>query len=318
MIYVKLNKGQGLGNQLWNIATGFCLAALKGFDFRIINYHLFIGKKIFDFEQYKTDSPKIKNIFYEKLYYDSYFKCQIFDFDENILNVKKNTLIEGNFQSTKYFFGKEMKLKNFLKIKKNLLDKSKVFNNKLIINIRGGEYKRHKSLLLPHSYWDRIYNKFCLTNQMDKICITDDYKYAKRIFPNLEIISDDIESCFAAILGCKSAVVSNSSFSFFPLFLNNNVKDIYAPYQWSRYNNKKDLWISPCNFYPNWHWVDINANIKSRDLCEENLIKTQKYYLDNFQLEFIKIPNENKILDFYKIIKKLIKKLLGLFDWRYE
>ena len=318
MIYVRLNPGQGLGNQLWNIAAGFSLAQLKKFDFGILNYDLFLGKNIFDLQEYKIDFPKVERTFYEKLFFDDFFNAQIFDFDPSILDVSDNTLIEGNFQSTRYFFEQEESLKKFFKVNNSIYEKSKKYADTHLFNIRGGEYKRHKNLLLPESYWRNAEKKYFIDAQFKKMCVTDDQKYAMRIFPNLEIISGSIEECFAALMGCQKAIISNSSFAFFPLFLNTSIKKVYAPYQWSRFNNKKNFWVSPCNYYSQWNWIDKEGHIISHEFCLKNISDTIQYYKNSKPEQFFTIPKFNLLTKTIKLVKKVIKKTLGIFDWRYE
>ena len=74
--------------------------------------------------------------------------------------------------------------------------------------------------------------------------------------------------CFAAIMGAKNIGVSNLA-SLLSFFFSDNRKEIYGPYQWSRFNNNVNLWASPCNFYKYWRWMDINGKIVS----DQNVLK---------------------------------------------
>ena len=139
------------------------------------------------------------------------------------LSKHKNIRINGLFQSDKYLkYLNRITLNKFIKIKSNKINFDK---NTCILNIRGGEYKRHKNLILPKIYW---LNAMKLMSKINKnisfIVVTDDYRYAKSLFPNFEIISKNIHQCFVAIQNAPYLILSNSSFSFFPNYLTNVVK----------------------------------------------------------------------------------------------
>lgn len=324
MININLHSGQGLGNQLWVIASGYCLSLKKDTTLQIFSNQFFKGKEIFDFSYcFNTNIYKKAcndKTFNEEMYFYKKENCYVFTYDQKILDFdNENIHLEGNFQSTKYFFNFENELRMFFNPLTRIKNLSKQFNNKGILNIRGGEYKR-SNVILPKSYWHGAYKHLSnLHNKSDIICVTDDYKYAKSIFPDLEIISNSIPNCFAALLGCKNICVSNSSFSFFPLFLNKNVKNVFAPYQWARFNNQENLWLNPCNFYENWKWLNSNNTIVSIENCLKNIEYTKVYFKENFQKSFFYLPEEpNMITKIYLHLKFLIKKTLGLFFIRYS
>ena len=324
MISINLHSGQGLGNQLWIIATGYCLSLKNNTTFEILSPNFFKGSSIFDLDKYlnrMTNYKKIKkNIFHESMYYHKKQNCFVFSFDKNINDTAPDTAIEGNFQSIEYFFGYIKELKKLLNPKQDIINTSLQFSNYGVLNIRGGEYKRSKNLLLPKSYWLNTYKRlFEYHEKKNIICVTDDYKYSKYLFPDMEIISGSIEQCFSALLGCKNASVSNSSFAFFPLFLNKNINKVYAPYQWSRFNNIENVWFNPCNYYPEWNWVDFNNQIVSTEKCLFNIKKSLNYFYNNFDLLNFQLDDEPTFIKFkYLKLKLIIKKILGIFFLRYS
>ena len=318
MIISQLYKGQGLGNQLWCMATAYTIAQKKKFPLCVLDKNNeFLGKEIFDFPQKVFFNQSIiKNYFYEQGYYHPKLKTYIYDFDPDIMNVSPQTEIIGNFQSEKYFFEFKNSIKSFFQIKPKIQKLSEQFHQYNVLNIRGGEYKRHKNLLLHDSYWGHVYNFMKKKSNLPTLCVSDDYRYAKKLFPHLEVISNDIEQCFAAIMGAANIALSNSSFSYFPIFLGQPKSNIFAPYQWARFHNSDDLWCSPCNFYPQWQWVNFHGQIISRDQCSKNVLFT----LDEVKQKCPKIsfPKPKKEKPFVKFLKDKIKLLLGLFHWRYQ
>ena len=107
--------------------------------------------------------------------------------------------------------------KKIYKVKKVLKEKNKIDEDVCLLNIRGGEYKRHKNFILPKNYWINAINNYKKKFQIkDFIIVTDDYRYAKKLFPKLKIIHGDIGKCYASIYNSSNLIQSNSSFSYFP------------------------------------------------------------------------------------------------------
>ena len=48
------------------------------------------------------------------------------DYDERLLNIKKETILEGIFQSESYFFGDLKKLKRYIKLNKKIKEENKI------------------------------------------------------------------------------------------------------------------------------------------------------------------------------------------------
>ena len=108
MIFIKFEKGQGLGNQLWNYVTLRSIAEYKSYDYSVLDFNNFKGIEFIDIEKSNKDSNKFEcldkkiNYFNEIIYYDKElcnFSC---DYDDSILEIADNTILNGLFQSEKY------------------------------------------------------------------------------------------------------------------------------------------------------------------------------------------------------------------------
>ena len=156
-------------------------------------------------------------VFNERVYYDHELRYVVSSFDERVLSITKNTILEGIFQSEKYFFGNLDKLKRYIQLESSIKKITKIDPYICILNIRGGEYKRHKNFILQKQYWENAMANFKNRwNINDFLIVTDDYNYSRSLFPKLEVIYGDISRCYGAIYNCKNIIVSNSSFSYFP------------------------------------------------------------------------------------------------------
>ena len=194
MLLLKFKEGQGLGNQLWNYVVLRRIAELRNLKYKIINTEKFKGKDFLDIKFNNTNEKvdiELFETYKERFFFDYELKCLINDFDKDIFKIKDNTIIEGIFQSEDYLKPNIEIINDYIKIKRNV---KKINDDICILNIRGGEYKSHKELILPKSYWENAINnmKNFNNNLIFKI-ITDDDKYASCLLPNYEIIKGDIE-----------------------------------------------------------------------------------------------------------------------------
>ncbi len=318
MIRIKFEKGQGLGNQLWLFASAKSISEKLNYEMRIENFHNFKGIDFLDLE-YKNFSEKEKNKgkikiseFYERLFYDSNLKYIASGFDENVLNIKENTILRGLFQSEKYFFGDIKKINRYISLKKNKLNYTKQ-KDTCILNIRGGEYKRHRQFILPKSYWLNGINNFKKRFSINNFkIVTDDYRYARALFPDLEIIHGSIEECYTTIYSCSNIIVSNSTFSYFPCKTGLK-KNVIAPMYWARPKNKDSKWISPANIYEEWLWQDSQGKLKNYKQCLPIAEKTEFYYKNKFiyLIPQKDIPKTGILLFIPKNIKKMLRKILS-------
>ena len=310
MFVCKFEDGQGLGNQLWNYASIRSIAIKCKTKFGIINYEKFKGKDFLNIDGSKIS--ELSNILkykeelifdYENNYISSYF-------DEKVYDLKGDWVLEGLFQSEKYLINSDKFLNQIIKLKNPYVDESK--NIECVLNIRGGEYKKHNNFILPKSYWtnamEYMKKKFSVS---EFVVVSDDYEYSKYLFPDLKVIHNSIEDCYKSIFSAKNIVVSNSSFSYFPIKSSLIKKNVLAPYNWARFNSSKNFWCSPCNCYSDWNYLDRNGTIYSFKEASKNAEITQKKYA-NFPIYDEKKHQISKPF-ILKIIPQSLKRRLLYF-----
>ena len=293
MIVTELYNGQGLGNQLWSYVITRVLALDKGFDYGIMSTSKFKGGSFLNLDFGKKvlggagpeGGPPIKlpkgidHYFLEKnVWYDKY-NCDIRDFDTRLLDIEDNTKIEGYFQSESLILHRKKEIKSWLKVNFDCECFDYSDDNVCILNIRGGEYKGARELLLPRKYWiDAINNMRKINSRLEFIIITDDVKYAKRLLPEYKSCHFNIGKDYSIVKNAMYLILSNSSFGFFPAWTNEKVKHIIAPKYWARHNVSDGFWACAFNLYENWMWQDREGGIFTYDQCfgEYELYKQQK------------------------------------------
>tara|TARA_B100001989_G_C24551861_1_gene475874 strand:+ start:16383 stop:17369 length:987 start_codon:yes stop_codon:yes gene_type:complete len=313
MLYIRFKNGQGLGNQLWLYASSKSISEKLNTKLKIFDFEKFKGKGFLKldnqidlnlkYQDLDLEKYNIK-IFNERVFFDMRINYILSGYDENVLKINSKTLLEGLFQSEKYFFNEINRVKRYIKLNESSINKNKVNSDICILNIRGGEYKKYKNLILPFDYWTNGMKNFKNKYGIYKFkVVTDDYRYAKTLFPELEIIHGDVEKCYATIYNCSNIILSNSSFGYFPCKTGKR-KRVIAPFYWARYKNKFNVWASPANIYKDWLWQDENSNL----ISYEDSLKIASYTEDYYKREYTVLIDKVKVpFNYYSFIPKKIK-----------
>lgn len=274
MIIVQLNGG--LGNQFFQYALGRRLSHERNeilrFDLSVLQspysirqyklgYFQVYGRPLLDKEHehfYGYRDSRLLRIF-KLLQQQSlpYYRQKIVNektllFDANILRVPSNVLLQGYWQTEKYFLCIRDILQNELQLKKPLdpvnldLFQSIQNRNSVSIHIRHGDYLSNPDTnkthgVLPLSYYQRAIE--LVSGKVDNphfYVFSDDIPWARENLAKVKNIHfiDHNDSThdyfdFALMTACKFHIIANSSFSWWAAWLSVfPEKIIVAPQQW--------------------------------------------------------------------------------------
>jgi hypothetical protein len=315
MVVTKFLEGQGLGNQLWVYAAGRSISEKLGRPHVVTGRDVFKGKELLelDWGNEKLLGKGTYFQFHEELFYDHELFYLAPDFDSRVTKLPERCYINGLFQSEDYFFGRLAELRNWIRTKDLVQKRSKIFADRLILNIRGGEYKRHKNLILPKTYWQHAITHLSnLASEKSFLIVTDDPPYARTLLPGLEIVTGIVDS-WAALHGARAVAVSNSSFSYFPIKTRKDKPIVIAPVCWSRFDNLYKRWAGPANYYSDWKWMGPEGNIYNKEQCISLVRETRKHY-NAYSIRTSKdYPINRTILSYVpKFLKTPLKKTLSI------
>jgi len=296
MIATSFYKGQGLGNQLWVYAVTRSIAHQNGYEFGIAQPELFKGRKFLnidygqDLRLSKLKGPNLKApkgfMYYykERQIFHSEFGCDITVFDSNLANICDNTFIDGYMQNEKYIFPVKNDLLKWFSVADN-------FFNGCTISLRGGEYRNVKNLFLPRTYYtDAIKLMLVIQPTMKFRVVTDDISLAKEYFPDFPIISSGgvkiyggrwyrspnslkIGRDFSSIQNSRYLILSNSSFSWWGAWTNQNVEMVIAPKYWAEFNRSNGYWSQGGSLTTSWHWLDRYGKLFTWEQCQDEINK---------------------------------------------
>jgi hypothetical protein len=266
MIIVKFNGG--LGNQLFQYATGKQLAIKNNTELKIDVTHFTgvdpiyrkydlapfnIEEKFASVNELEKFIKKGVNKIIEKVlpyYKRSVITYKGYDFDPNILKVKNNSILDGYWQSEKYFkdikdiIRKEYTLKYDPGEKfKEIIDIMSSCDS-ISLHIRRGDYLSGKfSKIYPTLPLKYYYN--AISELIKKVpnphffIFTDDAEWAKENL-NLKYSMTFVSGLhykdheeLILMSNCKHNIIANSSFSWWGAWLNSNPeKIVIAPKNW--------------------------------------------------------------------------------------
>jgi hypothetical protein len=275
----------GFGNQLHQLANGLCFSKEMGTELFVDSSYY--KKKILNSDtkrnynlDYLENKPGEKNLFFTnsvilyivkklkfiKFIFESVFKIQFLFDSTSPKNINCNTFVfvfvSGNL---KLYENHYLSLIELFSIKEKVTNSAKFFLDEyigfetVVVHIRRTDYLNNNSIhhVLDLNYFingidilkKKISNPFFLF-------ISDDIEWVKNNFDinnnaNFKIVeSEDSFFDFSLLKLCKHVVISNSTFSWWGAFLNENLnKKVVAPIKWLKIdtgsvNDRYDLkWI---------------------------------------------------------------------------
>jgi hypothetical protein len=140
------------------------------------------------------------------------------------------------------------------------------------------EYKNYSSLILQQQYCIDSIKKIEEYNPSIKfLIISDDVNYVKSILPEYRCEHFSIGIDYYIINKAKWLIISNSSFAYFPAYLNNDVNLVIAPKYWSRYNVSDGYWGNSLIFNDRWYYLNRSGYLETYEQVYNELEKS-KYF----------------------------------------
>ena len=320
MLVTEFYKGQGLGNQLFCYITTRTIAKDKGYAFGMMHPERFKGADFFELDfgnkviggKGPEGGPATKLPDGIKYYYNERKMlhpengADIRIYDKDLVNVLDDTKIDGLMQDEKYFEHRKDGIRQWLKVKEEYECHDYSDDNICVINFRGGEYARHSDFFLKPEYWaDAVKNMLGINKNFRFIVITDDVYTAKKFFPNYDVFHFNIAKDYVILKNAKYLILSNSTFAWFPAWLNKDLKFCIAPKYWARHNISDGYWSLSYNITKGWMYQDRNGKLSDYNSCLEELENYIESHKDYYLAETIKNPY---LLTSYKKDRNILKR----------
>jgi hypothetical protein len=159
-------------------------------------------------------------------------------------------------------------------------------DNICVIHIRGGDFRGSTSIL-GSDYYQRAVDIIKLKNpEMEFVIVTDDINYSRSVLPGDRIVggsslsqSDNMKAehhvggpiwmDWSIIKNARYLIISSSSFSFWPSFLNTRKKKIIAPMYWGDHKGSDGYWSCWETIVDGWFYLDRNGDFFSSLECKK-------------------------------------------------
>lgn len=238
---ISLLKG-GLGNMMFQIAAGMSLAIDNNteFAYTLDGWNCVTNYNVSSFPN--TVLKNIKQVGKQEIS-SNFSLYREKEFAYSPISYSPNLLIDGYFQSEKYFIHNKKNIKKAFHIETNMRYKDYTF-----LHVRRKDYLLHSQVhnVCPISYYEKALEHV----KADKaIVLSDDIKWCEKNikFGNLEFSNSktDIED-MSIMISCKNSIIANSTFSWWGAWLSNS-QTVIAPKTWFGPQGPK-------------YWNDIYAN----------------------------------------------------------
>lgn len=275
MICTEFYDGQGLGNQLWlyvvtrvksldlGVSHGIARPEkFKGMHFLDIDF----GVQVFGGEGPEGGPPdrlpqSIVHYYQEPTTRHPETNQDVTALDPGFEEIVDQTKIDGNFQSPLFIQHKKDDIRRWL----TPIDRYRridVDPYECIINFRGGEYRHMKDVFLPPTYWKTARELMLKIEPRIKFkVVTDDPKLAKSFFPRTEVSTQDMAIDYADVMYSRYLILSNSSFGWFPAWLNSNTRLTIAPKFWWGFN-RNQYWSTAKIHTNEFSYLDRNGEFE--------------------------------------------------------
>jgi hypothetical protein len=246
----------GIGNQLFQIAAGYALAKRTNSEFKI-NYNL----------QHNCiqgfNPKKYKQTLYRDIPETDYIPRNVYSephFHYKEIPACDDVIIDGYFQSLKYFDDCIEDIINLFKfpitcIEKHQQIKSKLTEKTIGVHVRRGDYKKYSTIhyLQPCEYYEAAID---MLGGDSLLVATDDWNsfYEEKLLHKYEdtykIFSTsgctELDDLFL-LSQCSKIVISNSTLAWWAAFLGKRNKQVISPAKWFGYEGPQDFQDIYCN-----------------------------------------------------------------------
>jgi hypothetical protein len=232
-----------LGNQMFQIASTIGVAKDNGLDY---GFDSWVCKYTFkDFNNFiesplKKLNPDVNKTTLSRTEEEYFYK-------KTILDPSYNHILNGYYQSEKYFENYKDYIRNIFKLKpeynKYIMDNySDILENSCSIHIRRGDYlglQDHHTLINLDYYNESL--KLLYGNDLENINLlifSDDILWCKQNLnfekANIHYIENNIDIIDMFLMSmCENNIIANSSFSWWGAWLNKSPnKKVIAPKKW--------------------------------------------------------------------------------------
>ena len=306
MLAASIHEHAGLGNQIWRYVCCRAFAEHLGYEWGVSHpgwrgpfLNIDWGKEVKLNVEQDSDfrmEEGFKYYYKEKWVHHKIAPGEIGDPDNKFLELPDNTYINGNFQRMKYVEDRRGDIIDWLSYDDKVTDYSA--EDICVIQLRGGDYTTGHSML-PAIYYKMAMARMKENNPNVKfVIVTDDPGCAQSYLPGIPIVGSAVSEekdqyqkniswytypggpvgiDYSILNTAKYAIISASTFAFWPIWTNKQLHAVIAPKYWFDWS-RSDGWWRPKDGIVNdesWLYMDMQGDLYESNICIEH---AKEYY----------------------------------------
>ena len=306
MLATSIHEHAGLGNQIWRYVCCRVFAEHHGYDWGVSHpgwrgpfLNIDWGKEVNLNVEQDSDFQMVEGFkHYYKERFDHHKRAPgcIGIPDNKFYSLPDNCYINGTFQRMSYIEEHRDKICSWLTYDDKVTDYAD--EEYCVIQLRGGDYTTGHSMLPPQYYQMAMQNMKDHSPNIKFVIVTDDPGTASQFLPGVPIVGSAVSEekdqyqkniswykypggpvgiDYSILNTAKYAIISASTFAFWPIWTNNDLVNVIAPKYWFDWS-RSDGWWRPKDGIVNdmrWLWMDQQGGLYQSDTCIEH---AQKYY----------------------------------------
>jgi len=302
MLVNEMYLGSGLGNQIWASVVVRIIAEKLGYEYGIKGKELwkgsgwmpyFWGNEVVggigpDGGPPGTLPKGIKYYYRERQEQQHTCPHDINPIDHGLFFLPDNTKVDGSFQNMLYIEDRRDDIREWCKVDEDKIIRDYSRDDVCVIHFRGGDYTTGHSFLPPNYYQMAMSRMKEICSDMKFVVVTDDADTARIHIPNAKIvgaaISDEpggpdykigwyqmkggpLSIDYSILYTAKNAIISASTFAFWPVWLSTDAENVIAPKYWFDWNISDGWWRPVDSIVAEWNYLDRDGNIEIGDEC---------------------------------------------------
>ena len=307
MLAASIHEHAGLGNQIWRYVCCRVFAEHHGYDWGVSHpgwrgpfLNMDWGKEVNLNVEEDSDFTMVegfKHYYKEKWVHHAKAPGEIGDPDNKFYELPDNCYINGNFQRMSYVENRRDDIFDWLTYDDKVTDYSA--ENICVIQLRGGDYTTGHSML-PAMYYKMAMKRMKENNpKVEFVIVTDDPKTAGQMLPGVPVVGSAVSEekdqyqkniswytypggpvgiDYSILNTAKYAIISASTFAFWPIWTNKQLHAVIAPKYWFDWS-RSDGWWRPKDGIvddESWLYLDMQGDLYESKTCIEH---AKNYYV---------------------------------------
>jgi len=301
MLAASIHEHAGLGNQIWRYVCCRVFAEHHGYEWGVSHpgwrgpfLNIDWGKEVTLNVEQDSDfqlGNGFKHYYKERFDHHKRAPGCIGYPDNKFYELPDDCYINGTFQRMSYIEEHREKICSWLTYDDKVTDYSA--DNICVIQLRGGDYTTGHSMLPPQYYQMAMQRMRENNPDIQFVIVTDDPGTASQYIPGVPVVGSAVSEekdqyqkniswykypggpvgiDYSILNSAKYAIISASTFAFWPIWTNNDLVNVIAPKYWFDWNISDGWWRMKDGIVNDqrWLWMDKEGGLYESNTCIEH------------------------------------------------